>query len=196
MNQVTRSRIKLLGMAALFFAPFFMAFVFYYGPDDWKPTGRTAHGHLVDPARPMPQLDFTLPNGDDEWLGEKLWTILHVAQQPCEEACAHRLWETRQLRTRLHRRRGRVQRAILVAQDDAAPTLWSQLEAEHPRLKVLSLSDAQRKEFDAWLGALPVSDPVLLLDPHGNFLMYYGDELPLKGMYSDIKRLLKLSNIG
>ena len=195
MSSVSVNRIKLLGMAALFFAPLIVAAVLYYGPDDWKPTGRTAKGTLVNPARPLPELTYTLPAGEAESFNE-LWTVLHIATAPCLEDCQYRLWQTRQMRTLLHRRRGRVQRAMLVAQSEDQEALWAQLEEQHPRLKVLSLSDEQRAEFDAWLGELPVVDPVLLIDPLGNFLMYYGDELPLKGMLSDIKRVLKLSNIG
>ncbi|MGJ8669586.1 MAG: hypothetical protein ACSHXK_08880 [Oceanococcus sp.] len=195
MSSVTANRFKLLGMAALFFAPMIIAAVLYYGPDDWKPHGRTAKGMLVDPARPVPKLSYQLPSGEMEAFDE-LWTVLHIATAPCLEDCQYRLWQTRQMRTLLHRRRGRVQRGILIAQGEDQALLWSQLQEQHPRLKVLSLTDQQRAEFDSWLGALPVVDPVLLIDPLGNFLMYYGDELPLKGMHSDIKRVLKLSNIG
>ena len=195
MSSVTASRFKLLAMATLFFAPMLIAVVLYYGPDEWKPTGRTAKGNLVDPAKPLPELDFALPDGQVEKFDE-LWTLLHVADKPCLEACQQRLWQTRQMRTLLHRRRGRVQRGILLAQSDNGAAIWEQLKEHHPRLKVLSLDDEQRQAFDNWLGQLPVKEPVLLIDPLGNFLMYYGDELPLKGMLSDIKRVLKLSNIG
>ena len=195
MNSVTSSRIKLLAMAALFFAPFFVAAVLYFGPEDWKPSGHTAHGQLLDPARPVPALDYRLADGEAEAFDE-LWTLLHIAESACQDDCQHRLWQTRQMRTLLHRRRARLQRGILVAQNEDPAALWQQLQEQHPRLKVISLSDEQRAQFDAWLGDLAVKDPVLLIDPLGNFLMYYGDELPLKGMHSDIKRVLKLSNIG
>ncbi len=195
MSSQTVNRVKLLSMAALFFAPMIIAAVLYYGPAEWKPSTRTAHGYLLDPARPLPGVEFKLPDGQPETLDE-LWTVLHVADSPCQEDCQYRLWQTRQMRTLLHRRRGRVQRAVLVSQDDDPAALWTQIQDEHPRLKVLSLSDEEREQFNSWLGQLKVEKPVLLIDPLGNFLMYYGDELPLKGMFSDIKKVLKLSNIG
>ena len=195
MNQRNRNRLKFIAMAVLFFAPMVIAAVLYYGPDSWKPHSYTANGNLVDPARPLPEVDFQRADGQSESL-DTLWTILHVAQAPCAQACQQRLWQTRQMRTLLHRRRGRVQRAILVAEPSEAAPLAASLAAEHPRLKVLSLDAESRARFDQWLGQLPVADPVLLIDPLGNFLMYYGDELPLEGMYKDIKRVLKLSNIG
>lgn len=195
MIQRNRNRLKFIAMAVVFFAPMVLAAVLYYGPESWKPHSYTAEGHLVNPARPLPKVDFHLANGDSESLNT-LWTVLHVQTDACADDCQYRLWQTRQMRTLLHRRRGRVQRAVLVAEPAQAPSLASALAEEHPRLKVLSLSADDRARFDDWLGALPVKDPVLLIDPLGNFLMYYGDELPLEGMFKDIKRLLKLSNIG
>ncbi len=196
MNPMITSRLKLLLLAGLFFGPFIMAWVVYFGPDDWKPGGNTAVGHLVSPARPMPAgLSFVLPDGQQDTLRE-YWTVLHIGSGACAEDCRHRLWQTRQMRTLLHRNRGRVQRAYLSDVPGEVPQLWSSLQAEHPRLKVLSLPAEQAGLLRQWLGSLDVVDPVIVVDPLGNFLMYYGGELPLKGMYKDIKRLLKLSNIG
>lgn len=195
MTQRNRNRLKFIAMAVLFFAPMVLAAVLYYGPDSWKPHSYTAEGYLLNPARPLPDVEFQLAEGGAETL-EGLWTILHVQRAPCADDCQYRLWQTRQMRTLLHRRRGRVQRAVLVAEPAEAATLAAALGEGHPRLKVLSLSARDRARFDGWLGELPVRDPVLLIDPLGNFLMYYGDELPLEGMYKDIKHLLKLSNIG
>ncbi len=196
MNPTQINRIKLVALAALFFGPFFIAWLVYFGPVDWKPAGNTATGRIIDPARPMPEsFHFTSPDGASDRLGE-LWTVLHIGEAPCGESCRHRLWQTRQMRTLLHRRRGRVQRAYVVADPAEAAPLAAELAAEHPRLKVLSVDPALRSQFEAWIGDLDVSEPVLLIDPLGNFLMVYGDELPMEGMFKDIKRLLKLSNIG
>ena len=37
---------------------------------------------------------------------------------------------------------------------------------------------------------------VLLIDPLGNLVMRYESGFVAKGLYKDLKRLLKLSNIG
>lgn len=195
MTQRNLNRIKFVAMAVLFFAPMVLAAVLYYGPDSWKPHSYTAEGTLLNPARPLPQVDFRLADGESASL-DTLWTILHVQNASCQDDCQYRLWQTRQMRTLLHRRRGRVQRAVLVSQPAEAPELAAALAEGHPRLKVMALNAADRAVFNDWLGSLPVENPVLLIDPLGNFLMYYGDELPLEGMHKDIKRLLKLSNIG
>ncbi len=195
MTPTNRNRVKLLLLAGLFFAPMLIAIALYFGPEDWKPSGSTAHGHLLTPARPIPALSFEQADGSAETLLGQ-WTVMHLGVGPCLDDCRARLWQTRQMRSLLHRRRGRVQRAYLVHEAAEAVGLADELAAEHPRLKVLRLAPAQREEFQRWLGELTVREPVLLIDPLGNLLMYYGDELPLKGMLSDIKRLLKLSNIG
>ena len=189
------SRIKLLILASIFFLPMILAWLVYFGPQDWKPDAVTAEGHLVSPARPMPEFSFQDARGEAFQVGG-LWTLLHIGQAACGDECQHRLWQTRQMRTLLHRHRSRLQRVYLVSEPSEAAGLWGQLQEEHPRLRIVALDPEQRGEFEAWLGRLDVADPVLLIDPLGNFFMYYGDELPLKGMLKDIKRVMKLSNIG
>ena len=195
MSSKNANRFKLLGIGGIFFAPLILAYVFYSGPDSWKPSGTTAVGQLVTPARPMPEFDFRLPDGSTEPMRE-IWTVLHVAQSACGEDCEHRLWETRQMHTLLHRRRDRVQRAILVMDDTEVGPLWKKLQPQHPYLKVLGLTPEEHQKFTAWMGDLKVHEPVILIDPLGNFVLYYGDELPHQGMLKDIKRVLKLSSIG
>lgn len=197
MNQRTRGRLIFLLLAVLFFAPLIGAYLVYFGPDDWTPSGRTAHGQLVDPAKPLPEeLRFRVAGSDEPVDLAQQWTLLHVEDGVCGEPCGERLWQTRQMHTLLHRRRDRVRRAVLVEDSAQAQAKRAATAEEHPQLLWLSLQPDQRRQFDQWLGELPVANPVLIIDPLGNFMLYYGDELPLKGMLSDIKRMLKLSNIG
>lgn len=195
MHNKTRQRWKLILLAALFFGPFISAWVVYFGPDSWKPGGNTAHGRLITPAKPLPAVSFASADGEPTPLRDR-WTLLHLGQGDCGAACREQLWQTRQLRTLLHRRRSRVQRAYLADSAQQAQSLRAELQAEHPQLLWLSLDPVQREALTQWLGSVPEQQPILVIDPLGNALMVYGDELPLKGMLSDLKRLLKLSNIG
>ena len=195
MREQTKSRIKLLALAVIFFGPFIAAALFYFGPKDWIPETRTAHGRLITPARPLPALGFSNAAGEPQVLQGR-WTLLHLGGAACAEVCRQQLWETRQLRTLLHRRRDRVQRAYLASDAAQAQVLAGELAEEHPRLGVLSLPRGERQRFMVWLGEMPETAPILLIDPLGNLLMVYGEPLPRKGMLGDIKRLLKLSSIG
>ena len=60
--EIARGRRTLLGLAALFFVPLAIAFYLYYA-GGWRPAGSTNHGELIDPARPLEDAAFTLPDG-------------------------------------------------------------------------------------------------------------------------------------
>ena len=56
-----RGRRSLLALAALFFVPVAVAFWLYYGTPGWRPRGAANQGELVDPAVPLPALEFAAP---------------------------------------------------------------------------------------------------------------------------------------
>ncbi len=193
----TANRGKLLLLALLFFAPVIAAYLFYLGPESWRPSATTENGELISPAVPLPELAWQFVGEDQprRQLAE-LWTLLHVLPDDCGVDCQERLWQTRQLRTSLHRHRDRVRRVALVSSSGLAQRVAQEFQAEHPRLGFASLVLEDRRRLDAILQAQRWPQPVFLIDPLGNWLMVYPDDVPLKGMYRDIKKLLKLSQIG
>ena len=54
-GELRARNLRTLGaLAALFLAPLVLAFFTYYGTD-WRPSAHVNHGHLITPARPLPQ---------------------------------------------------------------------------------------------------------------------------------------------
>src|SRR6202521_5855963 len=51
--RAARPKRAMLLLALLFFTPLLLAFVIYYG-SGWRPTGRTNHCVLIEPARSLP----------------------------------------------------------------------------------------------------------------------------------------------
>ena len=190
-----RGRRRLLLIAVIFFTPMLLAWLVYFGPQDLRPEGRTNYGELQQPVAPL-ELALRDAQGAplaEPWDGK--WTLLQVLPADCDAACAARVVEMRQLRKSLHRRRTRVQRLVVLPDAATAQELAAQWGAEQPFLRyaVLPASDhaalaARINQGDA--GA------VALIDPLGNYVLRYAGEADLRGMYKDIKRLLKLSNIG
>ncbi len=191
----TRSgRLRLLLVAALFSAPVVAAYLVYFGPDAWKPETSVANGRLISPARPLPALAWQPLDGEAAVQGK--WTLLQIQAGDCGPDCLQRVHDLRQLRTSLHRHRSRVQR-LWVHPDEAAARRWSrELGVDHPRLRHAVLAPDELARLRAFFGEVPETQPVFLIDPLGNWLMVYGEAVPLRGMYKDLKRLLKLSNIG
>lgn len=192
----SRGRRRFLLIAAIFFTPMVIAWSIYFGPDSWKPQGLTNHGELISPAQPLELGEIVLLDRDAPevpWDGK--WTLLQVWTGPCTEECVARIVDMRQLRKSLHRRRDRVQRLLLLPSRAEADALQQQLAAEHPLLRFGVLAPARHEALDAQLRRdVPLT--VNVVDPLGNYLMRYTPEVDLRGMYKDVMKLLKLSNIG
>lgn len=198
-KELTISRLKLLLIAAIFFGPLIFAAVLYYGFPELIPAGRTEHGHLVNPARPLPTLSLYTADGQPAdatiFEGDR-WTILYFANRPCEKACRKRLYDTRQVRTALGREAPRVQR-VYVASDSRYLPDAALVEKQHPDLKLYTTDQPGLRD---WLNQTVehagANADVYVIDPLGNWVLYYQPKDPAKGLLKDLKHLLKLSHIG
>jgi hypothetical protein len=180
-----RQRRILIGVALMFFAPLAVSFILYYG-HGWHPGGQVNHGELIQPPRPLPDSGLPAPHS----LRHK-WTLLYVQRGPCDALCLRRLYDMRQVRTALDRDMGRVQR-VLIADADCCDT--QRMLELHPDLITLPKGVA----VEPLLTSLPDpnSQRIYLVDPLGNVMMFYPADAAPKGMLEDMKRLLRLSQIG
>lgn len=187
-DSTRRGRLQLLAVAAIFIGPLIAAFLLYYG-GIWKPAAQAVNGVLIDP--PVPLTTLSGPSNEATRLFRDVWSLLVVAPGNCSPACRDALYETRQLRRALGKDSQRVQRVWLV--DGGTPDLEF-LRAEHPQLLIID----GRKEGAGLLAAIDTRAEVgiFLIDPHGNLIMRFPPELGMRGMHTDIKRLLKVSRIG
>ncbi len=192
MNDTTRSlrarNLRTVGaLAALFVLPLALSFWMYYG-GGWQPAGRTNHGELLQPVRPLPL---------DRWpeakpLAEK-WALLFVARGSCDEPCRNALLVMRQTRLSLNQEMHRVNR-VLIAHAGCCDEEF--FRREHTGLIVLDAGSAPARDV---LEAFPADDPahsIYLVDPLGNLVLRYDDRSNPKGLLQDLKKLLKLSHIG
>lgn len=196
-----RSRLGLIILAVLFMGPMFGAFFAYQG--GWRPGGETAHGQLISPARPIP--DLLLMGLDGQTLPEQLlrreWTMLYVGNADCSDSCQKTLYNMRQVWKSLGRRAKRVQGVYLLSEQGDTTVLEDFLEAEHTGLTVARPAAGQNADWlrffslDGSIQSLS-ADNIYILDPLGNWLLVYRPTDEPKGMLKDLKKLLKLSQIG
>src|SRR5690349_14147033 len=100
----SRGRRGLLLVTAVFAAPLLAAFLLYYwAPDAWRPGGRTNHGQLINPARPLHEVKLVDAAGKplDRSLFEKHWTLLYLGSSECADQCRETLYYARQVHTAL-----------------------------------------------------------------------------------------------
>lgn len=192
MSQPRRTQLWLLVL--LFVVPMLLAWAYFKFVENDGVSATANHGTLIHPARPL--TGQTSAFNSEEVQGK--WTYLFVAGSRCEAECQTALYHMRQVRQLTNREAHRVHGHLLLsAQPDAAFTaLLNNEHAGLPRTR-LAASDAV---FQQWLrtdGEAPLlANRIYLVDPLGNLMMFYSADAAPAGMLKDIKRLLKLSQIG
>ncbi len=194
-SNVVRGRQQFLLLAALFFGPLIAAVLLYFVFPQWVPEQRTNYGELVAPARPIPAANLLQvdgqPAGDGALRGK--WSFVFVGAERCDDACLDKLYQIRQIRTLLNEKRVRVQRVYIAPTVASAAGAAETLHELHPDLHVFADTDnADYRRFFAG------DDPraLFLIDPLGNWLMLYPGDADSEGILKDIRRLLRISQIG
>jgi hypothetical protein len=191
-SRVPSGRLQLILLALLFAAPPLLALLFYFVPA-LQPEARTNYGELVQPVIPLPEIQWRDAAGNpvdrQRLLGR--WTLLYPAEIDCELRCEQDLYNLRQLRLLLNDKRSRVQRVLAVVEPGDLGGLAERLQPAHADLKVVAVPAQDQPLFHA-----QPAGTVWVIDPLGNVMMRYPPDPDLRRMLRDIKRLLRLSQIG
>jgi hypothetical protein len=173
-----RNRRMLLAMFAIAFLTLGGSYVLFYSAREGGVWGTTNKGAFVDP--PVSVSDLGLSRADGTLLTEGgTWWLWVVTEGECQESCAHAVHQLRQLHILLNKDSDRVQRA-LVTSPDRAPGLL----LEYPGVTHLT-------------GALEsLTEGIYIVDPIGNLVLHYPLDDAGKPVLTDLKKLLKLSQIG
>jgi hypothetical protein len=180
--------VLLLLLLLLFFAPLLLAFVLYYG-SGWRPTARTNHGELIEPARTLPLA--TLPQLAGVLTGK--WSLVYAGRGDCDADCRDTLYFMRQTHFGLANLMPRVQRVFLVT---AGCCDRDYLAREQPGLITLNADGAAGAALLAQFPPERRASGIFVVDPRGNLMMRYDAHDDPKGLRNDLKKLLALSHIG
>ena len=196
MNAKTASgRRRLLILAALFLGPLAAAWLLYFGLDGWRPSGSAAHGELIAPVVPLPEVDAgLLTSAPAQPLFRGVWTLTLLGGDRCGEHCTHALVNVRQVRLAMGKDMDRIGRTLSVA--PTAPGL-DDLIAAHPGLVILDASDPAVRDLTAQFpDGRRAGEWIYLTDPLGNLMLRFPWDAPPEDIKADLKRLLRLSRIG
>ena len=177
----------LLLLLLLFFGPLLLAFVLYYG-SDWRPTGRTNHGVLIEPARTLPLGTLA---GAEVLTGK--WSLVYVNSGDCDAECRNTLYFMRQ--TQLGLANLDAARAAGIP-GDAGCCDRDYLAREQPGLITLDADGAAGAALLAQFPSGQRASSIFMVDPRGNLMMRYDAHDDPKGLRNDLKKLLTLSHIG
>ncbi len=189
-----RTRGILIVLIVLFFAPLLLAFLMYYG-SQWRPVGRTNHGTLIEPPRPLPRV--ALPQADGALAGDGIlvgrWSLVYVGAGDCDADCRSTLYFMRQTFLGMGNLIPRLQQVFLADQQCCDRLL---LAREHPGLVALDASGTAAMPLLAQFPAEGRLTALFIVDPRGNLMMRYDAHADPKGLREDLKKLLDLSHIG
>jgi hypothetical protein len=188
-------RLQLVLLGLLFSAPLVMAVVLYFVVPEWQPEGRTNYGELIRPAQPLPEPQWRNVEGETVGLAaiRGHWSWVMRIEDACDGGCETALYDLRQTRMLLNEKRTRLQRILLVEDARRLEALAAQLGEVHPDLQIYAPADT-----DEAAAAFPVAEPgtVFVVDPLGNLMMRYAPQPDLRKVLKDIKRLMRVSQVG
>jgi SCO1/SenC len=189
-----RGQRNVLLVAAIFFVPVIVVFAMYYG-GLWSPSGTSAKGVLIHPARPLEVAGVRLadaqPVGAEAFRGK--WSLIYIGDGRCDEACRTALTYGRQTRIAAGKDMDRVQRLFL---STANCCDQDYLGREQQGLMVI---DASSPDAQKLLAQFPGdhTHTLFIVDPLGNLMMRHdATQVINKDLLTDLKKLLKLSHIG
>ena len=187
-------RSKFLLIAAIFLLPVVVVFALYYG-GIWSPSGSSAKGELIHPARPLEVAGLRSADGSAAAAAvlQEKWSLIYIGDGACDEACRTALTYGRQTRIAVGKDMDRVQRVFLATANCCDKPY---LETEQQGLIALDASSAEAQKF---LAQFPGDrrQTLFIVDPHGNLMMRHDASRVInKDLLTDLKKLLKLSHIG
>jgi len=155
------------------------------------------YGTLVQPVKKLrwPVLESVTGDRFENGFGRK-WTFLLFSRESCSQQCQSNLFYMRQIRTLLGRDTPRLQNLLIVT-NTGDKELTSFL-VDYPDLVVIENSSELLYSQFQIMGLEQVgSTPQLyLVDPDNNFMMHYPAEIDHYRVLDDIRKLMKLSQIG
>lgn len=197
---MSNKRLQLVLLMLLFLMPPVVAYVLYYA--DFRPSSVASSGQLVEPLRPLGDADLETIEGKKFTLSElqSKWTLLYFGGPDCDDVCRQNLYKVHQVRLTQSKNIGRVN-SVYITRADTPKDRIAELHQTYPDLVIL-LAQA---ETHARLRALMPDGPgatlqsgqqVYIVDPIGNIMMMYKADADPSGMKKDLKRLLKVSQLG
>jgi cytochrome oxidase Cu insertion factor (SCO1/SenC/PrrC family) len=180
-------------LIAVFVVPLLIAIALYVMRDYLPTTKAVSHGELIHPAQPIKTLSIQLATNKtidlQGFLGK--WTYIVYSPNGCDLQCEASLFKLRQTKKATGRESNRIQSALLTNINKVNTEILQRNQHTHVgRLVNFEIDDEPGLQKKLEHGV------IYLIDPIGNLMMKYDTSTTSRGMLKDIKKLLKISNIG
>ncbi|MDC9729303.1 MAG: hypothetical protein PSN04_08245 [Methyloprofundus sp.] len=159
----------------------------------------TNKGNLIVPILTTEKADFSGVGAFSEENISELsghWVMLnYIVGNKCDKLCIESIHATKQIRLMLNKDLTRVRRAVILQAGKQEESFSSWWEAD---LRLLKLQASQ-----TLLDKIKVFKPegiengsIIIMDPLGNLMMHYDANYDPYAVKSDLKKLLRISQIG
>ena len=200
-----RNRAFLVALIVLGMLPLLAAIVTYYGAGDRIAGAQTNSGALLSPPGDFADLQLTDSGVPATVEGPRLWRLMLVLGPNCDEACFEQAHQLRQLHLLLGRDNDRVLRVAALppgfdrGHRAALSERFPRMELLDAPAELLALAVTGRKLAGGADPAFETGLPehgLLVIDPLGNVVMLHSWAQIGAPLLGDLRRLLRLSNIG
>lgn len=187
-------KLTLLALSALFMIPIIIAYLGWWM--GWfNDVGKTNHGRLLTPVITYEQAGLTKDGTlvPLKKLNQKWWIIYVSNEEQCHLSCQANAYLINQVKTAQAKETSRVDRMLIKDGRGFSSQAMSYVK-EH-----FEVSTFFQKSDNSLLKA----NKIYLMDPHGNIMLEYDAVKDEKeavkkggGLIKDLKKLLKISQIG
>lgn len=184
------NQFKLIGIFAIAGIPVVMAMLMYFG-NFAVPSGKTNKGVLLDSPMALSDLGFERDARNLYMVNDGKWLIMQTGFGACEESCKEMLFNARQVNVLMGREQERVGRLFVGTPESLTPNI----SEEYPMLQTQQAAGAL-ESFYQKAGLTDQSWHLWIVDPNGNIILRYDGTHSGYDLRDDLKKLLKLSNIG
>ena len=178
-------------LIAVFVTPLLIAIAMYTLRNHLAIVKPVSHGQLIHPAQPIEEFAVAFTAGNSSGLNflKSKWTYLFYAPGKCGLECEAALFKLRQTKIAAGRESNRIQSIMIVDRRHVN----HQILARYEKIKAGQLLKMQLENQNQLMLEPGV---IYLIDPNANIMMKYDDLATSRGLLKDIKKLLRVSNIG
>lgn len=196
-----KTKWPLIFLLLIFVVPFAFAY-YYFKTQDVREFKRMNHGELIQPAKDIKTLNLSDLETHEAIQGDDFkghWWIWYVSPDKCLQECHDNLYNIRQVISSLGKESSRVMSVFLSLPDCQVQACEKFVLEHYPNLKQAQLESSMFNTFFEG-----ISDPIdrerigeiYISDPRGYAILKYSGEIDHKLILKDLKRLLKVSQIG
>lgn len=189
-----KPRYVVLGLLCVFVLPMLLAWFMVSHRIYW---GTVHHGYLIQPPINISRIVAHSEDKKSSKNKHSSWWLVYQPKAHCAQRCMDQLRQMRQINIALGKNRLQLQRALLLFSGTSLSAM--QQQGMHDRGAGTHLWSVHAPAWQRMVAAkLPKKlalqpGALYLVNPRGQLLLVYADDVPGKAVLHDINRLLKVS---